>query len=345
MDTLLSLMNEQLSGIKGISFKNVESFIKDDKRSTEFIRQILNDDEYEEVKESSSIYAIAEARARHSAISFLMGLVFRKFQGFVPQDKFKLWLMISLYHDVAYTSKYITQSDLNYAKEFSPFLLTDDYVEPELYGLRDFSFTAKDVFAYTYEEILAYDRYSRKFHLYKNDIEKVDHGILGGVSTFSKLSRKVVKNNALYELNDIKTICLIIAQHNIYKSDSPKSDKNYSSELDKLKSYSDFKISIDTPLLLFLSLVDTIECVKKFSKSNNQNESQYLQTLTVLKSMKVEISEYEIVIDYSVLKKELALKSGMTETAKKYFNNVKDLGHWTKFTVIEDGNLVKITLN
>lgn len=344
MKTLLSLMNEQLGEIKGSNFKSVESFIANDKLSTQFIREMLNDKDYDEIDKTSPIYAIAEARARHSVITFLMGLVFGKFHAMIPKDKFKLWLMISLYHDIAYTSKYITQGNLNYKDEFSPFLLTDEYDESALYELRNFSLTAKDVFAYTYDQILAYDSYARKYHEKKNGIEKIDHGILGGVITFSRLIRKAIKSKSLNELKDIKSICLVIAQHNIYKSSSLENDERLPRDLEKLKSTSKFKVGLETPLLLFLSLIDTIECVKKFSKSNNKKENQYLQTLTVLKSINIEITEKEIVIDYSSLKKELALKSDLYETANNYFANVNNLGQWTQFNVFCDGNLLNISL-
>lgn len=79
--TLQELMDDELSQMNLPSeFGTLKSFINDGKKSAEFIRYVLEDKPYNILKNSSPLYETSELRARHSAVTFLLGLVFSKFE-------------------------------------------------------------------------------------------------------------------------------------------------------------------------------------------------------------------------------------------------------------------------
>lgn len=101
-------------------------------------------------------------------------------------------------------------------------------------------------------------------------------------------------------------------------------------------------------MLLFLSLIDTIECVKKLSKGRNVDK--YLESLTVLKSISVSVQCDCIEIDYSALKKEVLSKNDkeLEEVFDSYLDTVSALNTWTTFlTKFDSSNpcQCKITLD
>lgn len=352
--SLLELMDVELS-LLGLPSKytSVSNFIYDDESSAAFIREMLRDEDFRTPEEASDIYDFAKTRARHSAITFLMGLVFKRFAGsFFEYGRItenamytggkrynallRSWLITSLYHDKAYYSEHLKNGKIDYRKTFKYFLLTDKYTDDRLACVANFSNRYPKVLAHTYDHILSYDSYARNYHASKIDgAEKVDHGILGGIMVFNDLVRKSLRTTKFDgELPMIKACCLTIAQHNIFKSGSAASDKLYPSDLSYLHHDSDFRIGKDTPLLLFLCLVDTLECVKRFSKGENEKTS--LQTKTVLSSIFVTVTEEEIRIDYSQLHKKIDEKgnSDFYNNYKRYLNGVCSLNEWTSFEAI-----------
>lgn len=347
--SLLELMDIELSCLGLLSqYASVSDFIYDDESSASFIREMLKDEDFRTPEEASDIYDFAKTRARHSAITFLMGLVFKRFSGgFFVHEKtaentrhadskrygelLKSWLITSLYHDKAYYSEHLKNGKINYRKTFKYFLLTDEYTDDRLESVVNFSNRYPNVLAHTYDHILSYDSYARSYHANNNDgAEKVDHGILGGIMVFNDLVRKSLRTTKFDgELPMIKACCLTIAQHNIFKSGSIESDKFYPSDLSYLYHNSNFRIGKNTPLLLFLCLVDTLECIKRFSKGENEKTS--LQTKTVLSSILVTVAEDEIRIDYSRLHKKIAEKNNADfhRTYERYLKGVLSLNEWT----------------
>lgn len=352
--SLLELMDIELSFL-GLPSKytSVSDFIYDDESSASFIREMLKDEDFRMPEEASDIYDFAKTRARHSAITFLMGLVFKRFAGsFFECEKttentrhtgdkrygelLRSWLITSLYHDKAYYSEHLKNGKIDYRKTFKYFLLTDEYADDRLECVANFSNQYPNILAHTYDHILSYDSYARNYHASKIDgTEKVDHGILGGIMVFNDLVRKSLRTTKFDgELPMIKACCLTIAQHNIFKSGSAAGDKLYPSDLSYLHHDSDFRIGKGTPLLLFLCLVDTLECVKRFSKGENEKTS--LQTKTVLSSIFVTVTEEEIRIDYSQLHKKIDEKgnSDFYNNYKRYLNGVCSLNEWTSFEAV-----------
>lgn len=353
------LIDEELRNLNvPEEFQNLERFINHGKTSAEFIRWMLKDDDFGIPNEENSLYDIAEMRARHSVVIFLLGLVFRRFEGLFDKIPFivnmdegvaeKMWLIASLYHDKAYASEYIRKSDLDYHTTFAPFLLGDKISDQNYKILEGFSLNYPHTLAYPYSTILHYDNYAVEYHKRENTFEKRDHGILGGVMMFSELSKKAVKQNQLSELTIIKACSLAVAQHNIFKSQNQEDDAKYKKhQLYILLSTSNFRIKKEKALLLFLSLVDTIECVKKFSKSQNATESnKWLETLTVLNSITVAISEEQIIIDISELSKRVAKKKdeGLLRILDGYKKSLCDFNTWTEFNCCGEDDVFTITL-
>lgn len=354
--TLFELINFELQKMNlAEPYSQLGSFITNDDKAAGFIRYMLSDDSYQVPADGSDLYTIAKARARHSAITYLLGLVFKPFGGIfdsIPsvlnieddeQIANKLWMITALYHDKGYYSDYLKKAELNYRITFNRYLLTDTYENEELKCLNQFSAIYLQTMAYSYNEISAYDLYALRYHAgefdkepnKRHDDERRDHGILGGIQLFHDLSGKAIKaGEGVEELEQIKACALTIAQHNIYKSSKEEADRNYDGyiidgetvNLHKLYANDDFRVGKDTPLLLFLSLIDTIECVKKFSRGETELKS--MQTITVLKSIYVSISTDRITIDLSVLEKKLEEK-GLQEDFHKYKDSLMKFGMWT----------------
>lgn len=288
LNTLMEQLNSVYMDIKAnepqLKFNKVEDFISDDGKAAEFIRAILQDDDFQPPDENSKLYKVAKVRACHTAITFLIGLVFLEFNNFDQRisDSFfpnevkasdlviRMWMITALYHDYGYYIDDLKDGKIDLKKGIKYYLLDDNYEGKSTDLLSDYSLHYQAGLAYTYDEIEAYDEYARKWHQQQNDEEKVDHGILGGVRIFHRLvsrAKKVPTNET--ELIIIKTSCLAIAQHNIFKSSSRKDDKKYGERLKKLYFESDFVIGNNTQLLFLLCLVDTFECVKRLSKGGN----------------------------------------------------------------------------
>lgn len=363
MRPLIELINEAYWGVKsGLPYDSVQDFITSDTKSTEFIRVILQDDEFEMPDKGSELYDLAKARARHSAITFLLGLTLFRYEDFEKMildssyvqkadghnAAIRLWMLTALYHDYGYALTDINNGEVDHKSKIKYYLLDDSYPGEQQKILQQFSIYHKDAFAYTYDEIEKYDQCSRRFSWREQRKEKVDHGILGGIRIFDRLIKRIIKKSprSRRELLIIKASCLTIAQHNIFKSGSPKDDKNYGDALQKLHSTSKFVIDQSTPLLLLLSLVDTFECVKKLSKG--ENETKYLETISVLSLITLSVSREELIIDFSKLEKRLRDKKSdeLNRIYNDYKKNLWNLTHWTSFITSEsDNGMIKIRMN
>lgn len=364
MDTLENLINQKLKEFFPEE-KELKDFITDDKKSADFIRRILKDKSFANEEGYSVESKIAQSRARHSAITFLLGLVFQPFYSFesnlykdsiTKQEANRLWMMVSLYHDIGYFSERIENAELDYKDAFTYDLFTDAFPD-KLGALRNFSKEYSSAMAYTYDEILAYDRYARVYHKEerrkdKNHSESIDHGILGGVIAFNRTNQKSTREQKDRERILSKYCALTIAQHNIYKSDDKETDEKFSSDFPllckKLRSDSEFRINKETPLLLFLCLIDTVEAVKKFSKS--ANNGMYFETLTVLRKIKADVRESELQLDFTDLLKEIKAKEEkkgikFKDTYQKHLKAIRTLGTWTCFQTESKDEIITIKHN
>ena len=83
MRPLIDLINEAYIEIKGeLPYSSVEDFIKNDTKSLEFICSILHDDIFEQINKQDDLYILSKTRARHSAVTFLIGLTLFKYLDF-----------------------------------------------------------------------------------------------------------------------------------------------------------------------------------------------------------------------------------------------------------------------
>lgn len=351
--SLYDLFNIELSEL-GLSkeYSDISNFISDDKKCLDFIKLLLNDALYDDFNQ----HKLAKDRAKHSVITFLLGQVLKNFSGiyyeFSDVVNFfdsvlnqKIWMYVSLYHDYGYFSEYVRRDMENYDSIVKYNLFANNYNKDELNTLNNFNVEYPRVLHYTYDEIMNYDKYARLYHKSHNSNEKSDHGILGGILVFDKLVKKQLNNdinNKDWNLVLIKAVCLTIAQHNIFKSNKKDRDKLYLKyNLNRLTSDSTLKIGIETPLLLFLSLVDTIECVKKFGKAKNPDN--YLEVKTVLKGIKFSATKNFINIDYTELRITAERKN---LDFKAYFDSVLGLEKWTEFKIYKNNdNIISIELS
>lgn len=359
MKTLIEWINKELDEFYknytdlSEQYPRIQEVIKDDAQSAAFIRAVLNDDSFGQPEEDSPLFNVTRARARHSVLTFFIGLVFApfenanlfsRFSGIYnatddPTLGFSLWLNGSLYHDKGYYDDCIFKLSDKVKLEYD--LLTDDYPEP-LQSLNQYSKRFPGAMAYSYADILQYEKAAIAFHVKQKAGEKkremVDHGILGGRLVFDRQVRDALKAKEPHrakQLWQIKTCALTIAQHNMFKSVTKEDDAAFPNKPPTLRHTSKFKISPKTPLLLFLSLIDTFECVKRFSKSENDF---YLQTLTVLSKIKLSIDEHEVRIDYSELRDHILGKrnDALKEKMDQYFDGMKTLDKWTDFATLFD---------
>lgn len=368
----MQLMNNELQNINilnGEGYSSLSKFITKDEKCRKLLKLLLSDD-VEMPQEKSPVYYISKGRISHSIVNYLLGRVFSRFSDIYKdinavlepvcsssKDVEKLWLITALYHDIGYLQKEITDNTLDY-KKYKHYLYTDEvYQGDSTHPLYKFSETYPRSMAYSYEQILDYDVFDRERRRLEGEItERLNHGIFGGAYLFNRLMNKAENAPDREDVLIIKATCMNIAQHNIFKSSSNKIDEQLSAypSLNMLHKDTDFKINKTSPLLLFLSLIDTVECVKRFSRSCNRKS--FLQTESVLSNVKAEVDKKSIKLDYSDLLDKIQEKNLINEendllnTYKNYINgNLIGLSEWTVFStnIISNGDIpteVEITL-
>lgn len=255
--------------------------------------------------------------------------------------KYRLWILASVLHDYGYFSKNIMNENLD-IRSYLPYVLSDGcYCNCKL--LKNYSMYHSSVLKLSYKEIEWYNDYARAYHECKNDkFEMNDHGIIGGVEAFEKQAQsykerfsnneipcRVYKKNILY----YKTACLTVCQHNIHKSKDKKFDEKYkNNKLDSLLSYSGYSVGIDTPLLALLSLVDTVECIKRVYKTEKSIEE--FSVIDILKMIKICVRNDCIILDYNALYNRMeGSEMNNAETLKNLRTNIELLPDWTDFNV------------
>ena len=357
MEELINTCLDDMSCTKIFSdYGSVNTFITKPDKTKKFINLLLNDTAYDEVADDTQV---SLDRAQHIAVTYLLGLVLWPFvKSFLPgkdvvsdTDFKELWLLTALYHDLGYYSDYIYNSSVEYSKISKYDLFTDAYRDVRLTGLNDFSAHYPQAFAHSYSQILKYDQYAREYHT-RNATgakgEMVDHGILGGVLSFRRMLNKAFKGKPdIQTMRRIKYVSVTVAQHNIFKSGRQEDDANYEKfDLPYLAHDSKFKVTQETPLRLLLSLVDTIECVKKFGQGNLKGK--HFRALTVLQSIYLSVKSDCIILDFTKFRVEWNKKNfpeDKKDLLDKYLKSLKELDQWTSFQGTPEGtDIIKITL-
>ncbi len=326
-----------------------ESFIGNQDLCYDFIMDVLED--------QSKDITLNKNRATHIVITWLLGIGFSKIynlnmliSNFGKYFFEQIWLMTSITHDYGYFKKELLDDNFSLEMIEDKYnLLKDYYGDGELRFLNnmtkihDFS----SFFTYSYDEIKKYFNY-RKDQLKDNLYEKNDHGITGGCLAFMNYCKNVEKNlnskvslkPSILHMQEQKIACITTASHNIFKS-TEKSDEIYLRYgLNNLLSTSPIRVNDNNKLLLLLSLVDTVECTKKFSKK--QDVKNYLQEVTILKKINISVLNGEIVFDFTPIYNYLKTVRKNDEMAKKLLYHVKDIvdiGLWTCFKTNNNSDL------
>ena len=184
-----------------------------------------------------------------------------------------IWFLITLFHDFGY----------KYENDFDNFkhIVDIETLRKELkikYNLL-MNKKIKGVSITLYNSIRKYFLY-RRFN--SNHNNKIDHGVLAGMFFYDALVRnRIVQyekkdRNDLYfgpELNKIYAqAAAVIATHNIWLP-TPKDRSEYIKfGLEDLVGISPIKLS-DSPLLVLLGIVDTIDPVKIYRDKHNKNKN------------------------------------------------------------------------
>ena len=283
-------------------------------------------------------------RIKHILFSFGMGLVFADFADLTTKigekytycqyeiennnnDNFLYaWLTVCLYHDFGYYVNRKKYSEISNISEI-------------LKKLRKNIFKSTSVSRYNFE--LYQEYYKERFKVNKSDgnFEIGDHGILGGMFLYD-----LMKKRKFCEYCPLcADICFCIMEHNIWK----KNEDYPLSSLYHLIDKSNFvKINLQKePLLFLLSLVDTIEPIKKFSKCKDSNSSsdKSIFPKTIAKSIKIIITNKSIVIDWNELEKVLKKRDNSLKI-NDWTTPIKGLSNWVEVNSSVNNNFIKITL-
>ena len=323
--------------------------------TTPFEEMINNDDKCLKLIQAALEFKSGVARenrhrASHILVTWLLGIGMSSFfkldnskdpfsKKFFPN----LWLQTAMLHDYGYLCDEISNRDLALEDIVGEYdLLSDTYFDEDLSVICGMTANSQfaHYFTYSYQEIREYFAYGK--HLHKKDIlrpgvELNDHGIVGACIAFRKYCEAVTKKKKIKPSPAItqiqKIACIVAASHNIFKSSDAKTDNIYIQfGLTNLLSSSEVRVNKENILLLLMSLVDTIECTKRFSQKSNPK--QYLQQATTLKYVDVEIED-GLLISFSRLHTyiERERKSEeMKKTLNSHINGLRNISSWTSFS-------------
>ena len=289
-----------------------------------------------------------------------------------------LWILTSLVHDYGYIKTGLAQKESIEVIDGKYHLLSDSCSCKQLESTIGYSLKYPQYLTYSYETISNYFNYRHstlKPNLSK-DHEANDHGIYGACKCYEEYCDFFIKeeyprscitmhDNAddirrlgydHYVVNNTpgivelaktepllyKTACLITAQHNMFRSSNPTSDIEYEKYgLHPLLSTEPIVIDKNNPLLFLLSLVDTIECTKRFEKLLLPNENLFhIPIEKVINNMWIEFNDDGIVVDYSSLFSTFSKYHSLLYSKKKrevlhneldnHMRSVKGLKDWVK---------------
>lgn len=274
------------------------------------------------------------------------------------------WLVLSLYHDYGY----FLFSDYENINNLNDFKLEYDIFT--FYSERNRVSALYNIYINNNEklfEILEKDkektRYSEDIYktYFKGSIDNVmkkepfDHGIAGGYVLFNNLlmhlnsNETKIKNSIRLLYDDVnnvidnnlfyQNICYRIMEHNIWKI---KRYGEYFKEFDLVK-LNDIveenfkKISTEEPLLYLLSLVDTIEFIKKIDFGDKKDSSTEKRVTTIAKWINIEVNSNILKISFD--SKQLIKWAGYSDWRK----NVMNLKDWVFVEILISNEVIEIT--
>lgn len=352
MTSLFEFIEDAFQSYRGYHgrYRSVNDFISNNERCLDLIYSLLDigrDDGKALTKKNFD-------RASHILITFLLGLgidsrlkLLDGVNVFNTMPDSYLWMLSSVLHDYGYFRRELLKGTAYENLPLKHDLLTDEYGEEAIRCLNAFSSNHQQFCTFSYGVIRNYYDYRELTLADYSEIngERNDHGIMGACIAFSQYVDFFIKyeypripgrestTQRLIETEPLlyKTACLTAAQHNMYRSESVKQDEDYRIHgLFPLLSTAPIAINRNNPLLFLLSIVDTIECTKRFSKA--ENPEKYLQTNTVIKNILIGVDGKTIIIDFSMLH-EYILKERkskkMNAELQKHINGIISIGSWT----------------
>ena len=344
-------------------------FVNNQNLCSTFINDFMTQDDNDKEETSPSVL-FHKNRSTHIVITWLLGISLAKAfnltklpYGFANVSFERMWLLTAITHDYGYLRKELSNENLTMEDLRKPYdLYTDQYAEPFdcLNNIRKTE-EGSSFFTYSYEEVFRYFAF-RKEQLRDNKYdpyEKNDHGIVGGSLAFIEYCKRVEMDSKIKLIHGLsglgpsypdmkrqKVACFVTVSHNIYKSNGPESDDKYKEyKLNRLLSTSKQRVTRKNKLLLLLSLVDTIECTKRFSAKINPE--LYLQEIATLKRIKIDVTKKCVEMDFTPLYKyinHVKKSQEMLESLERHMNYLKDLPKWTSFKIESKSSFcVKIT--
>ena len=250
-----------------------------------------------------------------------------------------LWVLTSLVHDYGYLKSGIARKIPLEELDSKYHLLSDACTAKQLESTIGYSSQYPQFLTYSYDTISNYFifRLSILDSSLSKDSEAIDHGIWGACKCYEEYCDFYIKHEyprsciTTYDNPDdikqmgyerirynnnpriveiartepllYKTACLITAQHNIFRSSNTISDLEYEKfGLHPLLSTKPIAIDKNNPLLFLLSLVDTIECTKRFEKLFVPDGTPIsIPIKRVLQNMQIQFDDDGFVVDYSSL--------------------------------------------
>lgn len=365
MKSLLEVLREEL---KKYNNEDILDVIDNREQSARYIKKLINEDmdlpcENMTIKSLKSNFG---DRINHILFTFSMGLLLAKFKNldklieneytkyFDGENNvfFKTWLIISLYHDYGYflftNDKY---KDIKHLDDFNVKHSIFNYISEEN--------EAKKLFGLNYLKPEK-SRYSKKLYSSYFDwrmhessgYETFEHGISGGYVLFDDIvnnnlnssiqEKKKLKKIMMVNENNVSTnmfyqnICFRIMEHNIWTI-NPKGKFESSFDISNLSeiyigNYS--KITIDEPLLYLLSLVDTIEFIKRMSTTSLDNQNSQSRPSTLSRKILIDVEYNHIFIDTSL--------TNTVSGCDKWREGILNLKDWVNVSSEMLNGLIKI---
>jgi hypothetical protein len=307
-------------------------------------------------------------RVKHTLFSFGLGVYLATYKGLKAKitEKYKryskypnkitfinVWLSACLYHDYGY---FISD-------EFEGCdTLEKINVSENIFKYFDSSERESPIKS-RYSEELYKVYYTRqyKFHKKNDSTEIGDHGILGGYVLFDRLCvqldkalvEETDKVEVDFNINSYESIfkpqkgmktyyqefCYTIMEHNIWRLPVNKNSEGMFREI----TGKNFPKITDNqePLLFLLSLVDTIEFIKKYCVYKDRDTSKIESMFPTTACRYININMKKDVIEFSVFGLNQQLKRrNINKTEDDWKDSVYSLHNWVE-VVTKDNQIVK----
>lgn len=241
-----------------------------------------------------------------------VSITFNKTCFYLESDKYRfafIWMLIAIFHDAGYAFEEGNLSPDN-IQDSQDFLNSEGVYTPPIYSYRLLKSYAK---------------------MKKCSRGKYDHGIFGGFRLYEDLIKKKKTNTdqeAIFPIDVYECAAWTICCHNIFFVKSENTNPCYSRcGLSPLISSEKIRcIKYDQyPFLFLLSLVDTLEPIKRFPSDKD-----------ILSRIKIAFLSDSIQVDISDL-----MKTGQNDT-RKYENTLDELDYWLTDVVGKRQNLKTI---